>query len=211
MRYIGPARLALLAAAMGLCAFLGRPSPVLGASFTLDATYDAVDASPGDGVCADAGGACTLRAAVMETNALPGADEISLPAGTYVLSIPGSGEDASATGDLDVSDVAITGDSANATKIDASGLNDRVFHIPFDATIRISGLTIQNGGTLACCFFGGGIFNAGDMTASDLAIVANEATSGGAVWNEGALDIETSVISDNRATSFGVESLTPRG
>ena len=79
-------------------------SPAQGASFTVDATHDAVDAAPGDGVCADAGGACTLRAAVMETNALPGADEISLPGGTYVLSIPGADEDAAATGDLDIVD-----------------------------------------------------------------------------------------------------------
>ena len=77
---------------------MGDAAPAQGASFTVDATHDAVDASPGDGVCADAGGACTLRAAVMETNALAGADEISLPPGTYVLSIPGAGEDADGDG-----------------------------------------------------------------------------------------------------------------
>ena len=130
MRYIGPARLALLAAAVALSAFLGSSSPVLGASFTVDATHDAVDASPGDGVCADAGGACTLRAAVMETNALPGADEISLPTGTYALSIPGAGEDASATGDLDInSDLTITapvivnGAAEPGATVDGAGLD----------------------------------------------------------------------------------------
>ena len=77
-------RLLPLFAAMSLAALAGDATPAQGASFTVNATHDAVDAAPGDGICADAGGACTLRAAVMETNALPGADEISLPAGTYV-------------------------------------------------------------------------------------------------------------------------------
>ncbi len=51
------------------------------ATFTVDSTVDSVDALPGDGVCADATGACTLRAAVMETNSLPGADVVHLPTG----------------------------------------------------------------------------------------------------------------------------------
>ena len=48
-----------------------------------------VDAIPGDGVCAAAGGACTLRAAVEEANALAGGHAITLPAGTYTLTIAG--------------------------------------------------------------------------------------------------------------------------
>jgi large repetitive protein len=45
------------------------------------------DAKPSDGVCETAAGngVCTLRAAVQEANALPGADEIILPPNTYVL------------------------------------------------------------------------------------------------------------------------------
>ena len=43
------------------------------ATFVVDDESDAVDASPGDAACATAGGACSLRAAVMETNTLPGA------------------------------------------------------------------------------------------------------------------------------------------
>jgi hypothetical protein len=42
-----------------------------------------------DGVCATASGACSLRAAIMEANALPGADTIIVPAGTYVLALAG--------------------------------------------------------------------------------------------------------------------------
>src|SRR4051812_45655784 len=58
------------------------------AIFTVDSQTDAVDANPGDGICATAslpseGVKCTLRAATMEANALAGADTINLPAGTY--------------------------------------------------------------------------------------------------------------------------------
>ena len=89
------ARLAPLMILLALAVLsAGGAAPALGASFTVDATHDAVDASPGDGVCADSGGACTLRAAVMETNALAGADAISLPPGTYVLqAFPGLDEE----------------------------------------------------------------------------------------------------------------------
>jgi len=74
-------------------------APAQAVVFAVDSTVDAVDAVPGDGTCADASGACTLRAAIQETNALAGADVVELPAGNYVLSIPGIGEDTSATGD----------------------------------------------------------------------------------------------------------------
>lgn len=58
----------------------------LAVTFVVNSTADAPDAVRGDGVCATAAGACTLRAAVDETNALPGGtDFITLPAGTYAL------------------------------------------------------------------------------------------------------------------------------
>lgn len=50
---------------------------VSAATFTVDSTGDSADASAGDGICATALGACTLRAAIQETNALPGADVIA--------------------------------------------------------------------------------------------------------------------------------------
>ena len=86
----------------------------------MNSVTDAVDASPGDGVCVTATpGECTLRAAVQEANASPGSHEISLPAGTCLLTIPGPNEDAAATGDLDINGTGnnftnhITGNSGN--------------------------------------------------------------------------------------------------
>ena len=53
-------------------------------TMTVNSTGDAVDANPGDAVCSTSGNVCTLRAAVMEANARPGAENIH-------FNIPGSG------------------------------------------------------------------------------------------------------------------------
>src|SRR2546425_8188017 len=71
----------------GVAGLLLGSAPVLAATFTVDSTLDAVDAAPGDGVCATSGGQCSLRAAIQEANALAGPNTIELPAGTYVLTI----------------------------------------------------------------------------------------------------------------------------
>lgn len=83
-----------------------------GTVFAVDTTDDTVDVTPGDGICADAAGDCSLRAAIIEANALPGVEEIALVDGaTYQLTLPGGLEDQSFTGDLDIrSAVVITGD-----------------------------------------------------------------------------------------------------
>jgi hypothetical protein len=44
--------------------------------FTVDDNGSGADAAPGDGVCATAGGQCTLRAAIQESNMWPGRDTI---------------------------------------------------------------------------------------------------------------------------------------
>ena len=41
--------------------------------FYVDTWFDDSDANPGDGICADANGACTFRAAVEEANDFPNA------------------------------------------------------------------------------------------------------------------------------------------
>ena len=106
-------------------------SAASGAAFTVNSSVDARDATHGDGICATSAGVCTLRAAIQETNALPGEDAIEVPAGDYVLTIPGSGEDAACTGDLDISDdLILTGAGLGETIIDAGGL-DRVLDVPW--------------------------------------------------------------------------------
>src|SRR3990172_8392062 len=62
--------------------------PALAATFTVNSTEDAVDIIPGNGICADAFGDCTLREAIQEANASAGGDTIVLPAGPHVLDLP---------------------------------------------------------------------------------------------------------------------------
>ncbi len=64
---------------------IGTAAPAAAATFTVNSTADLPDVNPGDGLCAAAGGVCTVRAAIEEANATPGSDIIDIPAGTYPL------------------------------------------------------------------------------------------------------------------------------
>jgi len=193
------------------------------ATFNVTSTMDAVDASPGDGICASAGSQCTLRAAVQEANALAGADTIMLPAGTYVLTVGGASarcEDAAAEGDLDITDdVTIVGAGAPVTIIDGNGI-DRVFDVAAKADMR--GVTIRNGdaGTTTCPSgigpVGGAIYSApgtvaAGVTLTEVAIMQNKATHGGGIENDlgSSLDLNGVTVSANVASiaGGGVENL----
>jgi len=193
--------------ALASVALMGRANGTMAANFTVDSTADAVDASPGDGACATRAGQCTLRAAVQETNARPGADSISVPAGTYVLAIPGAGEDASATGDLDITDdLTITGSGTGRTIVDGGHL-DRVFHVVGllgGPTVHISGLTVRNGfGDRG----GGGIFNSGTLVLSASAVVDNSTAGagGGGIANDtdAVLTLTDGTVTGNTANNGG--------
>ncbi len=180
------------------------PRVARAATFTVNSTVDAVDANPGDGVCATATGECTLRAAIMEANALPGDDTITLPAGTYTLSIAGAGEDAGATGDLDISsNLTITGADASTTVIEAEGI-DRVLNVIGSIPVNISGVSISGGNS--GLFSGGGILNRfGILTLTNSAIVSNTAQGGaGGIFNSaGVLTLTNSTVSGNTALVNG--------
>ena len=128
---------------------LGAPAAATAATLTVTTTADAVAAD----------GACALREAITAANldaAPPGAgecapgsaagtDRIVLGPGVFALSRVGAGEDANATGDLDLRGaVAIVGAGAGATTIDARGI-DRVLSVAAGATALIEGVTITGG------------------------------------------------------------------
>lgn len=167
--------------ALTLAVALGASSSEAHAAlFTVTNYGDHPDLTPGDGICVTAFGFCSLRAAIMESNALAGADTIDIPAGMGMISLytVGTMENAAATGDLDISDtLTIVG---NGVVIDGQG-SDRIFHVLNFVTADISGVTIQNGwgGSV-----GGGIYNQGDLTLSDCTLTDNHATDqGGAIKN----------------------------
>ncbi|MEW5985447.1 MAG: choice-of-anchor Q domain-containing protein [Chloroflexota bacterium] len=194
----------LLAAVVagGSAAFFAAPA----ATFTVNSTVDAVDANPGDGVCATAAGECTLRAAVQETNALPGGDTVIVPSGTYTLTIAGRNEDTAAKGDLDLTDdVIIMGAGSTVTAVDAANL-DRVVETYNDIQVTLSGLTLR-GGELNDLDGAGIHHTEGILKLVDSVITDNLTRNRGAgIRNEARLEIENSTISNNTADPF-----EPRG
>lgn len=182
------------------------------ATFTVAMTADIVD-----GVCGDdtAGGGCSLREAVMAANAAPGTDTIALPPGTYTLEATGRGEDASATGDLDLSeDVVIVGlgTQPGDTVIDANGI-DRAIDIlsgpPGNTrTIQLRNLSIMGGE--AVDENGGAIRNAAIVELEDVIISGSRASGasvagfGGALSNNGPqATLRNSLLTGNSSAAGG--------
>jgi predicted outer membrane repeat protein len=160
----------------------------------------------------------SLRRAILNANAAPGADIITFApglSGTIVLT----------TGQLTVTD-DLTIDGPGAAQLAVSGnSSSRVFRIASVPTVTIRGLTITQGlsfdedggggvlnlGTLTIdrCVVrensasfdsaskGGGISNFGSLTVSESTIDKNSADGGGGIWNSGTLAITGSRIIEN--------------
>ena len=173
------------------------PAPTL--KIVVNSTLDAIDANPGDGVCDDGTGNCTLRAAIMEANAMAGADTIVLPAGLYALTVAGVDEDEARTGDLDITDdLVIQGAGADRSIIDARGLDRVIDVLPSPAavasylskqfsldsnlqgpTVDLFAVAVRGGDAIN----GGGIANRGGiLTVTDSIVSANSAVDGGGIW-----------------------------
>ena len=106
---------------------------------------DGVDDVPGDGIChSTAGGGCTLRAAVDESNRSTSIETIVIASGIDpVLSIAGRGEDANATGDIDIAAPVML---AGTGSIVSGGGIDRVLDArSVLGPLVILGLTVADG------------------------------------------------------------------
>ncbi len=149
--------------------------------FVVNTFEDTVDVLPGDQASADRDGNSSLRAAVMESNALAGDDTILLIPGTYTLTIAGRDEDGSISGDLDISDnLTIIGAGTEQTFIDAAEL-DRVFHVLPGARLNLKNLTIRGGNALE----GGGLLSqAGFVTLENVVVRDNTADLGAGLLND---------------------------
>ena len=114
------------------------PATHAATTFTVNSLLDTPDAAPGNGTCADANGACTLRAAIQEANSLAGDDTINFSTvGTINL-----------TGALPIifSNVIINGPGSSLLTVRRDiGGNYRILQT--SGTSSISGLTITNGRT----------------------------------------------------------------
>ncbi len=168
-----------------------------------------------DGAGACLSNNCTLRAAVLASNASPGTNTINVPPGDYTLTLPGTGEDSGFTGDLDILHGAITvvgTGGAAATTIHGSG--DRIFDVPTaganTTSLTLSGLTLTGGsgnrfgaavevdhGTLAL---------SGDVIADNT--TADGGAGGGVIYfptGAGAMTVSATTFSGNVAQSAALQ------
>ena len=129
--------LVLLAASFVLMGLLA-PTPARAAVFKVNKKVDVAD-----GICNKH---CSLRDAILAANATPGADTIRLPKGKFKLTIGGTGEDAAATGDLDITeDLTVIGRGFKKTKVIAQH-GDRLFDIVAPGiTVNLNGMRITGG------------------------------------------------------------------
>ena len=164
-------------------------------------------------------GNCSLREAIRAANldtavdaclAGNGADTIILPFGSYTLTIVGADEDASSTGDLDITgNLTITGAGADSTIIDGNGLmlSDHVIQVFSGVKVNVAGVTIRNGYSYYAfanppSVSGGGVANSGALTLTNSTISGNYASgSGGGLSNSdgGTLTLINSIVSGNSA------------
>jgi CSLREA domain-containing protein len=171
-------------------------------------TVGTADESSVGGDCTDTGNSnCSLREAISEANANPGAD-------TIVFNSNLTGSTISLTsGALQITDaVSILGDDPSLLTIDA-GLSSRIFVVnpttPSDL-VSIEGMTMANGD--AGAGNGGAVYNNdSDLTLQDVvvsgsyatAVAALPGTGGGVATNTGALTITYSTVSGNHAYQGG--------
>ncbi len=147
----------------------------------------------------DGGG--SLRAAIVEANALPGPDTINFAAdvhGTITLS--------SVLPDLST-DITIDGPGASVLTV-AHGAYPSVpqfgiFTVATGAEVALSGLSIVGGLGQFAGGAGGGIKNAGSLTVADSILSRNSASIGGGIDNTGTLTVTHSTISGNSGGTGG--------
>jgi hypothetical protein len=194
---------------VGLVAALGAvattPPPASGALFTVNTTVDSVDVAPGDGVAEDSHGATSLRAAIMESNALAGADTIHLPAGVYTLDIAGPDvEDLAESGDLDVTgSLRVVGAGAAASVVDGARI-DRVFDVRLTGDLTLQDLGVRNGEPAHGG--GGGLRTNGPLQLTRVSVVGNTAGElGGGVMVDalGRLEAADSEFALNSSDDLG--------
>jgi len=188
--------------------------PATAAVFNVNDTTDLVDSNSADGICLTSDTTCSLRAAIQQANALAGTHTINIPAGQFRLTLSGIGENAAASGDLDVTaDVDIIGAGPDLTTIDAGGI-DRVFHLLGTAPVVVSGVTIRGGAASDSTntnFLGGGIYleSSAVLDLAHCAVTTNSANAGGGIFAQNSSDVAISdcTFRDNSALNLGFTNI----
>lgn len=200
-------RFVRLAAFIGL--FVLAPT-VSAAIFIVNNTNDVPDAIPGNGGCNPVnmvGQNCTLRAAIMEANALAGVDNIVVASGTYSLSRLGANEDGADTGDLDITeDVEIINGTNNPPLINGN-FSDRIFDVHAGATLTLTNVDMTFGLANQVNTRHGGAIRVngnGTLQLNESTISNSIANFGGAIYSDGVVIIVDSEFFNNAITDDGV-------
>lgn len=190
---------------------------------------DTPDANPGDDICADADGNCSLRAAIEEANSGQKVYTIVLPAGTFsiqsqldirtgILTLKGAGTDQTTITsegnslifyiDLQAGktitlvtfeDVKVSGGSNDSFSGSTNG-GGGAFHIREDAGVVMNRVLISDN---RARFHGAAIYNQGRLEINDCIIRENATTlrDGGAIFNTsgGTLNLRNSAVYNNTA------------
>ncbi len=164
-------------------------------TFTVNSTADTHDASPGNGICADGGGHCTLRAAVEEANALAGDDTITLPAGTYGLTLDSY---------INVTtNVTVNGAGRTTTILNGSQNDAQAFRVASSGRLALNDLRIQDFDYMGAIDNEQGTVVIDNCAVSDNYHYYGNGT-GGAIENRGGVvTISSSTLSVNRAAKDG--------
>jgi CSLREA domain-containing protein len=181
--------------------------PAAAAEFIVNSTQDVPDATPGNGVCNPVnavGTTCTLRAAIMEANALGGSHTIFLPSGTYALTRAGIGEDAASTGDLDITADILIINGTNTPPVVFGNHGDRIFDVLSGGTLTLRNVSVAGGFANAPGNVHGGAVRvaAGATLELDRVVMSsNIGNIGGAIYSDGAVTIIDSEFFGNAITA----------
>ncbi len=186
---------------------------LLGSALTFTPAYAAnitVDTSADEN---NTGASCSLREAIIAAN--------TDAAYGGCLAGSGSGTDTIAFADnytitlslgsqlpLVTTTISIKGNGATNTIVRANAAANtvtyRVFEVGGAGILTLSGLTVSNGVCLEACGGGGGVYNAGTLSASNVTFSANSASNGGGIYNSGGtLTLLGVNFNSNSASSFG--------
>lgn len=187
------------------------------AVFIVNNTQDVPDEFPGNGQCNPVGGVgntCTLRAAIMEANALGGSHTIVVASGQYVLTRLGAGENQASTGDLDIlASITLVNGTNNPPMVFAAN-QDRVFEVHPGATLRLDNIHVAGGYANAPGTVHGGAFRVHPGAALDLdrvVVAGNLGNIGGAIYSDGSVRIVDSEFFQNAITAGQVQPAFANG
>ncbi len=206
--------------AIGLLLLLPAPNLADARSFAVDRQDDEPTATACDGAIAND---CSLRGAIGEANLLDEASTITIPAGHYLFSAssvcrfqPNADPNVvlTSTGPtLCLSkDIALVGAGVAETILDANepaGLTSAahpVFIVNWGTVTSMEGLTVTKGNWTAGAVFlltGGGIWNGGTLTLTDVAVTDNYGRIGGGIMNRGTLTLQRVQLARNTGTEGG--------